>query len=42
MIIAEYFWNYGQKVFISVSVTAENTKSLDYILRSYLNFLKLH
>ena len=35
-IIAEDFSNYGQEVFISVSVTPENTKSLDYILRNYL------
>ena len=34
--MAEEFWNYGQEVFISVSVTPENTKSLDYILRNYL------
>ena len=30
------FSNYGQEVFISVSVTPENTKSLDYVLRNYL------
>ena len=35
-IMAEDFSNYGQEVFISVSVTPENTKSLDYILRNYL------
>ena len=35
-IIAQDFSNYGQEVFISVSVTPENTKSLDYILRNYL------
>ena len=34
--MAEDFSNYGQEVFISVSVTPENTKSLDYILRNYL------
>ena len=35
-IMAEDFSNYGQEVFISVSVTLENTKSFDYILRNYL------
>ena len=35
-IMAEVFSNYGQEVFISVSVTPENTKSLDYVLRNYL------
>ena len=35
-IMTEDFSNYGQKVLISVSVTPENTKSLDYILRNYL------
>ena len=35
-IMAEDFSNCGQEVFISVSVTPENTKSLDYILRNYL------
>ena len=35
-IMAEDFSNYGQEVFISVSVTPENTTSLDYILRNYL------
>ena len=39
-IMAEDFSNYWQEVFISVSVTPENTKSLDYILRNYL-ILKL-
>ena len=34
--MAEDFSNYGQEVFISVSVTTKNTKSLDYILRNYL------
>ena len=33
-IMTEDFSNYGQKVFISVSVTPENTKSLDYILQN--------
>ena len=33
-IIVEDLSNYGQEVFISVSVTPENTKSLDYILRN--------
>ena len=33
---AEGFSNYGQKVFISVSVTPENTDLLEYILRNYL------
>ena len=33
-IMAEDFSNYGQEVFISVSVTPENTKSLDYILQN--------
>ena len=32
--MAEDFSNYEQKVFISVSVTPENTKSLDYILQN--------
>ena len=32
--VAEDFSNYGQEVLISVSVTPENTKSLDYILRN--------
>ena len=40
MIMAEDFSNYGQEVFISVSVTSENTTSLDYILWNYL-ILKL-
>ena len=31
-IMAEDFSNYGQEVLISVSVTPENTKSLNYIL----------
>ena len=35
-IMAEDFSNYGQEVFIPVSVTPENTTSLDYILRNYL------
>ena len=35
-IMAEDFSSYGQEVFISVSVTPENTKSLDYILPNYL------
>ena len=35
-LMAEDFSNYGQEVFISVSVTPENTKSLDYILRNYV------
>ena len=35
-IMAEDFSNYGQEVFIPVSVTPENTKSLDYILWNYL------
>ena len=30
--MTEDFSNYGQEVFISVFVTPENTKSLDYIL----------
>ena len=34
--MAEDFSNYGQEVFISVSVTPETTKSLHYILRNYL------
>ena len=34
--MAEDFSNYGQEVFIFVSVTLENTKPLDYILRNYL------
>ena len=33
---AEDFSNYGQEVFISVSVTPENTKSLGYIFLNYL------
>ena len=33
-IMAEDFSNYRQEVFISVSVTLENTYSLDYILRN--------
>ena len=35
-IMAEDFSNFGREVFISVSVTPENTTSLDYILRNYL------
>ena len=35
-IMAEDFPNYGQELFIPISVTAENAKGLDYILRSYL------
>ena len=35
-IMAEDFSNYGNEVFISVSVTPEIIKSLDYILRNYL------
>ena len=35
-IMAEDFSNYEQEVFMSVSVTPENTKSLDYILWNYL------
>ena len=35
-VMAEDFSNYGQEVFISVSVIPENTKLLDYILRNYL------
>ena len=35
-IMAEDFSNYRQEVFTSVSVTRENTYSLDYILRNYL------
>ena len=35
-IMAEDFSNYEQEVFILVSVTPENTKSLDYILQNYL------
>ena len=35
-IMAEDFSNYGQEVFISVSVTPENTTPLDYILCNYL------
>ena len=35
-IMAEDFSSYGQEVFISVSVTPENTKSLVYILPNYL------
>ena len=36
-IMAEDFWaNYRQEVFISVSVIRENTDSLDYILQNYL------
>ena len=35
-IMAVDFSDYRQEVFISVSVTTENTKSLDYILRNYL------
>ena len=35
-ILAEDSSNYGQEVFISVSVSPENTKPLDYILRNYL------
>ena len=35
-IMAEDFSSYGQEVFISVSVTPENTKSLDYILPNCL------
>ena len=45
--MAEYFSNYGDEIFISVSVTPENTTSLDYILRNYLiltliSFLRKH
>ena len=36
MIMAEDISNYGQKLSISVSVTPENTESLDYILQNYL------
>ena len=36
MIMTEDFSNYRQEVLISVSVTPENTKSLNYILRNYL------
>ena len=36
IIMAEDFSNNGQEGFISVSVTPENTKSLDYIFRNYL------
>ena len=39
-IMADNFSNYGQEVLISVSLTTENNKSLDYILWSYL-ILKL-
>ena len=39
-IMAEDFSNYGQELFISVSVAPENATSLDYILRNYL-ILKL-
>ena len=35
-IMAEDFSNYGEEVFISASVTRQNAKSLDYILRNYL------
>ena len=35
-IMAEDFSNYGQEVFIPVSVTPENITSLDYLLRSYV------
>ena len=35
-IMAEDFSNYGQEVFISVSVTPGNTKSLYYIVWNYL------
>ena len=35
-IMAEGISNYGQEVFLSVSVITENTKSLDYILWNYL------
>ena len=34
--MAKDFSNYGQEVLISVSVTPQNTKSFDYIFRSYL------
>ena len=34
-IMAEDISNYGQEVFISVSVTLGNTRSLDYILWNY-------
>ena len=34
--MAEDFSVYGQEVLISVSITPENTKSLNYILRHYL------
>ena len=33
-IMDEHFLNYGQEVFISASVTPENIKLLDYILRN--------
>ena len=36
MIMAKDISNYWQEVFISISVTPENTKSLDYIARNYL------
>ena len=35
-VMAEDFSNYGQEVFISVSVTPKYTKLLDYIPRNYL------
>ena len=34
--VAENFSNHGQEIFISVSVTPENTTPLDYILWTYL------
>ena len=34
--MAKNFSNYGQEVFISVSVTPKNTKSLNFILGNYL------
>ena len=36
MLWLRIFSNYRQEVFISISVTPENTKSLDYILWNYL------
>ena len=42
-IMAEDFSNYGQEVFISVSVTPENTKSLDYLeLSSELSYFDIN
>ena len=41
--MAEEFWNYGQEVFISVSVTPENTNSLDYLgLSSELSYFDIN